>query len=109
MFVATVVGVPIFFARIPDDYFVQQSAHALHARVARNVCGALVVLLGVALLVLPGPGCLTILVGVALLDVPPKDRLVRWLLLHPRIKRAVDELRAKAGRAPLIPPPPKPA
>jgi hypothetical protein len=109
MFVGTVLAVPVFFARIPDDYFVQRSAQALHRRIVRNAIGAVLVALGVAMLVLPGQGVLTILVGIALLDLPFKDRLVRWLLLHPKVKSAVDSLRAKGGRGPLVPPRPTPA
>ncbi len=109
MFIGTIVAVPVFFARIPSDYFLRQDAHRLHVRLARNAIGAVLVALGVAMLVLPGQGVLTILVGLALLDVPLKDRVLRWLLCHPRVKHAVDSLRAKAGNGPLIPPPPKPA
>ncbi|HEY8075066.1 MAG TPA: PGPGW domain-containing protein [Labilithrix sp.] len=106
MFVFTVVAVPLFFARIPADYFLRENAHRLHVRIARNAIGVVLVGLGIAMLVLPGQGVLTILVGLTLLDVPLKDRVVRWLLCHARVKHAVDALRAKAGNGPLIPPPP---
>lgn len=105
MFVATVVAIPIFFARIRDDFFVDPKRHSLPRRVLHNLIGGVLVLLGIAMLVLPGQGLLTMLVGLMLLDVPMKQRLVRWALLHPKVKHAVDAMRAKSGRGPLIPPP----
>ncbi len=104
MFVVTVLAVPVFFARIPEDYFLRPKRERFAKKILRNAIGALLVVLGVAMLVLPGQGVLTIFVGVALLDLPFKRRLVRRLLLHPHVKNTVDALRKKAGRRPLIPP-----
>jgi hypothetical protein len=105
MFVATIIAVPVFFARIPDDYFVRHERHSLGKRVVKNAAGVALVALGIAMLLLPGQGILTLLVGLALLDLPGKKRVVRWLLDKERVKRAIDALRAKHGRGPLVPPP----
>lgn len=105
MFVVTVVAIPIFFTRIPEDFFVDPRRHSLPRRVLHNFFGGLLVGLGIAMLVLPGQGLLTMLVGLMFLDVPFKQRILRWALLHPKVKHAVDAMRAKAGRGPLIPPP----
>ena len=50
------------------------------ARVARIVGGSFLILIGIALLVLPGPGIVTIAAGVLLLarDFVWADRLVTW-------------------------------
>ena len=68
-------------------------------------------LLGIALVVLgaiqsfpgvPGQGILTILIGVVLLDIPGKRRLERKLIGRPKVLRAVNRLRARYKKPPLV-------
>ena len=54
----------------------------------------------------PGQGLLTILVGLLLLDMPGKQQLERRLLGRPAIIHAVNRLRDRVGRKPLICPSP---
>ena len=51
------------------------------ARIARITAGVGLVILGIFLLVLPGPGILTIVAGLALLakDIPAVGRLEAWV------------------------------
>jgi hypothetical protein len=104
MFVATIVAVPVYFARISEDHFVRHEDHGLAKKIARNAVGALLVLLGIAMLVLPGQGLLTVIVGLTLLDLPWKKKLLRKLLTNAKVKHAIDAMRSRAGRGPLIPP-----
>lgn len=67
----------------------------------KNLLGVLLLILGVALLVLPGPGVLLILLGLSLVDVPGKRRLERWLVGIPTVHRKINSLRAKHGQSPL--------
>jgi hypothetical protein len=100
---------PVVLTRLPADHFVRTSSRPeipktvgrLFLFVLRNTAGALLVLLGLALLVLPGQGILTIIVGVMLLDLPRKRAFVLRLIGRPRVLRAINGLRARAGRAPL--------
>jgi Putative transmembrane protein (PGPGW) len=102
MFVGSLIAVPIVLVRLPPDYFARAHApRALPVRILRNVLGAVLILLGVAMLVLPGQGMLTILVGVAVLELPFKRRLVRRILRNATVKLAVDRLRERSGRPPL--------
>ena len=113
-FVATVVGVPWFFARLPEDYFsrrelrqigvegAQHSRWYVLVRVGRNLLGLVLLLAGLVMLVLPGQGVLTLLVAVLLVDYPYKRRLQRWLLGTAPVWRMVDALRRRAGRPPLL-------
>ena len=63
-------------------------------RVGIAVTGGMVVLAGVAMLVLPGPGLLAIAAGLALLAVAfdaareLRDRLIRWVRARGRRRRA---------------------
>lgn len=101
---ASIVLVPRFLASLPRDYLsasrVAEHPHMV-LRVLRNLLGVLLVLLGVAMLVLPGQGLLTLLVGVLLLDFPGKQRLVRRLLGKPSVLKLVNKLRAHRGSPPL--------
>lgn len=72
--------------------------------IGRNVAGTLLILSGALLSLpgVPGPGLLLAVIGIMLLDFPGKHRLVRKLLGRPGTLRAVNRLRARFGRPPLI-------
>lgn len=78
-----------------DHWFRRTARHV--PRPVRLLVGAFLVLAGVAMLVLPGPGLLTIFVGlqVLALDVPVAARAER-AVVH-RVRAAAEE--AKARRA----------
>ena len=110
-----VYAVGVFFAVIhmSSDYFVHKAPadatwrrrHPLLRRLFRglkNVAGGGLVLLGLAMLVLPGQGILTILIGLTFLDFPGKRRLEIWIVRRPSIRHRVDRVRKKAGRPRLI-------
>lgn len=113
MFLAGLVLTPWVITRLPADYFVRQSpptsswrtrhpAVRVLLRIAKNAVGVALVLAGIAMLVLPGQGILTIIVGLLLLDLPGERRLEVWILERRPVKKAVDWLRKKAGRDPLL-------
>jgi len=112
-FVGTLLVVPLLVARIPTDYFVRKQRRrgpwddhhpALRWTLVllKNLLGALLVLAGIAMLIAPGQGVLTILIGVVLLDFPGKFTLERWLIGKGPVNRAVNWMRAKARRPPLM-------
>ncbi len=102
--VASVLFVPRFLASLPADYL-RAEWHAPPkspiVRVARNLLGAALVLLGIAMLLLPGQGVLTLLVGLLLVDFPGKHRLVTRLLSRPKVLAVVNKLRAHKNAPPL--------
>ncbi len=111
-FIGTLVLVPILVARIPEDYFVSSKRSRSHWRsmhpvpglallVAKNVCGAILVLAGLAMLVLPGQGILTIVLGIMLLNFPGKYRLERRLARLRPVARSINWMRNRAGHPPL--------
>lgn len=71
---------------------------------AKNIFGAILVVLGAIMSLpgVPGQGVLTILLGVMLLDFPGKRRLERKLVCQPRVRHAIDRIRARFGRPPLV-------
>jgi hypothetical protein len=109
----TMVAVPFWLVRLPADYFAgEKRRRAEWARrhplerwillILRGAAGAILVLVGLALLVLPGQGLLTILSGLMVASYPGKYRLERWLVRRPGVHAAIDWLRRRAGRAPLL-------
>jgi hypothetical protein len=50
----------------------------------------------------PGQGVLTILLGIMLLDFPGKRALETRIVGRPRVNGAVNALRARFGKPPLI-------
>jgi hypothetical protein len=102
---ASVLLVPRFLARLPVDYLTASEsgsqAQSMPVRVLKNLLGVVLVLLGVAMLLLPGQGLLTLLVGVLLLDFPGKKALVRRLMRRPKVLAVVNKLRARRHCPPL--------
>lgn len=77
-------------------------SRVLHA-IGRNVGGAILILLGIAMSLpgIPGQGFLTIIIGITLLDIPGKRRLERRLISRPRILHVINGMRARFSRKPL--------
>ena len=69
---------------------------------AKNTTGVVFIILGIAMLVLPGQGLLTIFIGIIFLNFPGKYRFERWLIQLRPVHRSVDWLRKRAGKKPLI-------
>ncbi len=118
IFVVTLVGslalVSVVLVKLPATYF-----HAEHPRdfwterhqairwggiVVKNFIGLLLVALGVLLSLpgVPGQGLLTILLGLMLLDFPGKRRLEYKLVSRPKVLYAINRLRAKFSKPPLV-------
>jgi hypothetical protein len=74
----------------------------LHA-IGRNVAGAVLILLGIAMSLpgIPGQGVLTIIIGFTMLDIPGKRRLERRLIARPHMFRLINRMRARFKRPPL--------
>jgi hypothetical protein len=72
--------------------------------IAKNVGGALLVALGLIMAVpgVPGQGLLTAVIGLSLVSFPGKRRLERRLIRRPFLFRAVNRLRARFQRPPLL-------
>lgn len=111
LFVASLVVVPWLVARLPADYFAHSErehpppahpAWRLTVLVAKNLLGAALVLAGIAMLVLPGQGILSILAGVMLMDFPGKYQLERRIVGQPTVLAALNWIRARAHKPPLV-------
>lgn len=112
LLVASLLLLPVLVGALPADHFVhrrrlRESRHPI-VRVARNAGGALLILMGLAMLVLPGQGLLTLIAGLTLLEFPGKRALEIRLARRPRILAALNWLRARRKAEPFVAPPPRP-
>ena len=113
-FVGSLLLIPVLVIRIPEDYFAEKKRHSwepwAHEHpfirwsliVAKNILGYLFIILGIAMLVLPGQGILTILIGIMFINFPGKYRLERWVVMRGPILKTINRLRRRAGHPPLI-------
>lgn len=98
--------------KIPADYFsstyVKEIKHDEHftfrwaAFIVKNVVGFLLIIAGIVMIFTPGPGVPTILLGLMMMDVPGKRPLEAKLIQRPMVLSAVNELRSKYNKPPLI-------
>lgn len=108
------IAVPWIVSKLPKDAFSnlqrpgwldrQPAAVRIPLRLMKNVLALVLIILGVAMLVLPGQGILAILLGVMLGDFPGKLKLQQWLLARPKVMKSLNWLRRKFSKPPLDPP-----
>lgn len=109
MFLGTLFCLPVVVAVVPADYFVRprderppRSVWAWAVLVVKNLLGVVFVVMGLAMLLLPGQGVLSILVGLMLLNFPGKRALEFWLVRQQRVRRGINWIRARVGKPPLL-------
>lgn len=111
--VATILAVRYYLVAIPPDHFAKGheplagwrfSHPALRwtVLITKNAIGALLVLVGLVMLVTPGPGWLALLFGLALVDVPGKRMLERKIIQRPTLLHLVNHMRINAGQPELV-------
>ena len=111
-FVGSVIAIPWILIRLPQDYFCESHPRTwlkdrhpvlrLIALALKNFVGWILLLGGIAMLVLPGQGLLTILIGVSLMDFPGKRAIERKLVSRPLILQAINRVRQRFDRPPLL-------
>ena len=113
-FIGTLMVIPVLVIRIPDDYFSEKRRHRwepwAHEHplirwtllITKNLLGYVFIVLGIAMLVLPGQGILTILIGIMFINFPGKYRLERWVITRAPVLKTINRLRQRAGHAPLV-------
>lgn len=113
-FVGSLVVTAWVVVRIPANYF-----HSSHVRefwtdqpaairwagiVAKNIAGVALVILGILMSLpgVPGQGLITILLGLILVDIPGKRPWEARLVRRPAVRNAIDRLRARYDKPPLV-------
>jgi hypothetical protein len=96
---------------LPADHFLSRPAPDAWWRrhrvvhwtllLVKNVLGVIILVLGVVMLVAPGPGLVFMLLGMSLLDFPGKRSIERKLVGRPSVMKFLNELRASFKRPPF--------
>ncbi len=107
----TVFASPWLVARLPADHFSRPppppatlGPARLAVLFARNAAGLAAVLIGLVMMVTPGPGLVMIVVGLSLADFPGRHALVARLAARPRVFAALNWLRRRRDAPPFIHP-----
>ena len=105
------IAIPLMIIKMPVDSFsnarrrswLEQKPATVRVplRLLKNLLGLVLIILGMAMLVLPGQGILCILLGLMLVDVRGKQKLQQWILGRPKVMESLNWLRRKFGRPPL--------
>lgn len=113
-FAFSFVVIAVVMVKIPADYF---SSHYTPdfmpgkpwfvrwgAVILKNLLGVFLILLGIVLSLpgVPGQGILTILLGLIMLDIPGKRPLEARIIKRPAVYAAIDKLRARFNKPPLV-------
>jgi len=102
--ILSILLTPKMIALIPSDYFTQSrrksktnsfSIFRLGLLFIKNTVGALLMVSGILMLVLPGQGLLTIFASLLLLDFPGKYKFERYLIKKPAILNSLNWIRRK--------------
>lgn len=107
-------AIGIVMVKIPENYF---SSHYERdflpdspwivrwgAVILKNIFGVFLICLGIVLSLpgVPGQGILTILLGLIMIDLPGKRPFEAKIIERPAVRAAIDKLRAKYGKPPLV-------
>jgi Putative transmembrane protein (PGPGW) len=111
-FVGSLIAIPFILVRLPADFFdirVPRPWMEDHHPVLRvlghlvkNLVGAIFLFAGFLMLFLPGQGILTMLIGISMLDFPGKRKVEAKLIGQPAVLHALNSMREKFGKPPLI-------
>jgi len=115
LFLSVIVSygaVILVMVKIPADYFSSSYVRNLNpgkhfllrwsAVILKNLVGFLLVVAGIVMIFGPGPGVLTILLGLVMMDIPGKRPLEAKLIQRPTVLSAINNLRARYNKPPLI-------
>lgn len=104
----------LVMVKIPAEYFSETHKREFltdspflvrwGAVIAKNILGVFLICLGIVLSLpgVPGQGVLTILLGLIMVDIPGKRPLEAKIIERPTVLAAINKLRAKYDKPPLI-------
>ena len=107
-------AIVLVMVNIPENYFsthykqdfLPNSSWAVRwgAVILKNLLGVFLIILGLALSLpgVPGQGIITILLGLIMLDIPGKRPLEARIISRPKVFSAVNRLRARFGKPPIV-------
>jgi len=111
LLLASIVATPWIIARLPQNYLLQRDNSVrrhplarLSIDVVRTLSGFALIVFGLLMLVMPGPGLITLLLGLSIARFPGKRRLLRHIASRDSVFNSLNWMRRRHGRPPLIHP-----
>ena len=111
-FVGSLIAIPFILVRLPTDFFDirvprpwMENHHPILrvlGHLVKNLVGVIFLFAGFLMLFLPGQGILTMLIGISMLDFPGKRKVEAKLIGQPAVLHAINGMREKFGKPPLI-------
>jgi len=93
----------VILGTISADYFQQDSPYRSKlVRLLRNILGVLISVIGLLMLITPGPGFVMLVAGLILIENKRKTRLLEKLLARPAVYLAVARLRQRFNKPMFI-------
>jgi len=113
LFVSSIFLLLFILWKLPADYFIKEDftlkPNNINTpilsklwQILRNILGAILIILGIIMLVLPGQGVLTIIIGLILVDFPGKQKLLQKLITNKSVQKSLNYLRKKLGREAFV-------
>jgi hypothetical protein len=105
-FFLSIILVPWYIARIPQDYFLSLQNEPPSVRlkrqnitllILRNILGIVIFAAGCAMLFLPGQGLITMLIGILCMTFPGKRYFILFITTPRFIRESLDWTRQKMG------------
>jgi hypothetical protein len=87
-----------------DETFLVRAVAKTRPSALRVAAGVALLLVGITLLFLPGPGVVLMLFGAILAELPGRERFMRWVFRKPEVLREVNALRQRHRKRPLLQP-----
>lgn len=111
LFACTLVLAPWLIARLPTDHFItdrqpdaRHPAQRLALLVVRNTLAAIALVLGLIMLVTPGPGVVMLVLALSISHFPGRHRLIQRLATQPTVFDTLNWLRRRRNRPPFARP-----
>lgn len=107
--IVSMAAAPWLVASLPSDYLLPKAPAAktkglfitlMHT--LKSLLGLIFVLLGLIMLVTPGPGIVMLLAGISLAEFPGKQRLVRKITMQPKVFKSLNWMRRRRGKPPFL-------
>ncbi len=112
VFFGSLIGVWLVLVHLPEDYLTndrsvnylrtRSKVVNLFIRILRNFLGVGFLLMGLLMLFTPGQGILSMVVGIVLIEFPGKRKLIHKIVANPRVLNAINRIRKKAQKPPLL-------
>ena len=110
-FLGSIILIPVLIINLSPDYFTKKRESLYHYKhpfirysvlILKNILGYILILLGVAMLFLPGQGLLSIAVGILFINFPGKKKLEYKFFSNKKIGGIVNLIRRRANKSEIF-------